>query len=61
MVTMIDEIFDRQYQAGREALNDSIAAAVARFGRAFGNAFEVLNKIEYQAPWAASRKRAPCN
>ena len=61
MVTMIDEIFDRQYQAGREKLNESIAGAFARFGKAFGNAFEVLNKIEYQAPWAAKRKRARCN
>ena len=61
MVTMIDEIFDRQYQAAREALNQSIAATFTRFGRAFGNAFEVLNKIEYQAPWAARQKRARCN
>ena len=61
MVTMIDEIFDRHYQAGREALNESIAGAFARFGRAFGNAFEVLNKIEYQAPWAAKNQRARCN
>jgi hypothetical protein len=61
MVTMIDEIFDRHYQAGRDALNESIASALGRFGRAFGNAFEVLNKIEYQAPWANRQKRARCN
>ena len=58
---MIDEIFDRHYQSGREALNESIAGAVARFGRAFGNAFEVLNKIEYQAPWAGRQKRPRYN
>jgi hypothetical protein len=61
MVTMIDEIFDRHYQAGRDALNESIAGAVARFGRALGDAFEVLNKIEYDAPWAAKPRRARCN
>ena len=61
MVPMIDEIFDRHYQAGREKLNESIAGAVARFGRAFANAFAVLNKIEYRAPWTARQKRARCN
>jgi len=61
MVTMIDEIFDRHYQAGRDALNESITNGFARFGRAFGNAFKVLNKIEYDAPWTAKPKRARCN
>lgn len=58
---MIDEIFDRNCQAGRDALNQSIANVFARLGRAFGNAFNVLNKIEYEAPWAAKSKRARCN
>ena len=58
---MIDEIFDRHYQAGRDALNESITNGFARFGRAFGNAFKVLNKIEYDAPWTAKPKRARCN
>ena len=58
---MIDEIFDRQYQAGRDALNATIANAFARFGRAVGDAFQVLNKIEYDAPWANKRKRARYN
>jgi hypothetical protein len=61
MATMIDEIFDRQYQAGRDALNASIANGVARFASAFGNAFKVLNKIEYDAPWTARRTHARCN
>ena len=61
MVTMVDEIFDRQYQAGRKALNASLGGAFARFGKAVSDAFEVLVKIEYQAPWAAKPKRARCN
>jgi hypothetical protein len=61
MVTMIDEIFDRHYQAGRDALNASIADTFTRFGRAFGNAFQVLNKIEYETPWTVRSRHARCN
>ena len=58
MVTMVDEIFDRHYQAGRTELNASILNAFSRLGQAFGNAFKVLNRIEYSAPWAVGSKRA---
>lgn len=58
---MIDEIFDRQYQAGRARMNGSITAGLASFGRAVGEAFRVLNRIEYQAPWAKPSRRARCN
>ena len=58
MVTMVDEIFDRHYQAGRNELNASLLAAFTRFGEAFGNAFKVLNRIEYSAPWATKPRRA---
>jgi selenophosphate synthase len=58
MVTMIDEIFDRNYQAGRTELNASISDAFARLGSAISNAFAVLNRIEYSEPWTVKRKRA---
>ena len=58
MVTMIDEIYDRQYARGRGELNDAILAAVKRTGSAIDNAFGVLNRIEYQAPWGAKPKHA---
>ena len=58
MVTMVDEIYDRHYQAGRNELNAAIADLFSRFGTAFGNAFKVLNRIEYSAPWASKPKRA---
>ena len=58
---MIDQIFDRQYQAGRTALNQSILAVARRFREASLNAFKVLNRIEYSAPWAAPAKRARVN
>jgi hypothetical protein len=58
MVTMVDEIFDRHYQAGRNALNAAIFGLVSSFAEAFGNAFKVLNRIEYSAPWTAKPRRA---
>ena len=58
---MVDEIFDRHYQAGRSELNKSLAGALGRLGHAVSNAFEVLVKIEYQAPWAAKPRQARCN
>jgi hypothetical protein len=51
MVTMVDEIFDRHYREGRAELNASIEQAFKRFGGAIGNAFNVLQRIEYDAPW----------
>lgn len=57
MVTMIDEIYDRTYAASRAELNAAILGGLTRLGRAVGNAFEVLNRIEYQAPWTAKARR----
>ena len=59
MVTMVDEIFDRHYQAGRDELNAAIASGFGSLGRAIGNAFKVLNKIEYQAPWTRNAQARP--
>ena len=55
---MIDEIFDRNYQAGRAELNATMARGFARLGTAIANAFTVLNRIEYSEPWAAKRRKA---
>ena len=58
MVTMVDEIFDRHYQAARADLNAALSDLFGRFGRAVGNTFKVLNRIEYSAPWTARPKAA---
>ena len=58
---MVDEIFDRHYQEARGELNAAIGRGLDRLSHAVGNAFQVLNRIEYQAPWAAKAKRARCN
>ena len=44
---MNDQIFDREYQAGREALNDGIDRLVAGIGQTF----KVLAAIQFNAPW----------
>jgi hypothetical protein len=58
MITMIDEIYDRHYREARNELNSAILGAAARLGHAVANAFAVLNRIEYSAPWSANAKRA---
>ena len=54
---MIDQIFDREYQSVRSDLNAALTGGFARFGRAIGNAFEVLNRIEYDTPWTSKRRK----
>ena len=58
MQTMIDELFDRSYQAGRAELNAAIFNFVRRLGASLSNPFKVLNRIEYSAPWSVGSKRA---
>jgi hypothetical protein len=57
MVTMIDELFDRTYRSGRAELNQGLELIFNRIGKAAGNAFRVLNRIEYDAPWLERRRR----
>ena len=47
---MRDEIFDREYQLGRNALNDGIDRLIAGAGRSL----RVLHKIQFDAPWKRS-------
>lgn len=61
MVTMIDEIYDRHYQSGRDQLNAAITTGLTRLGRSVGIAFAVLNRIEYEAPWNAKARRVRSN
>jgi hypothetical protein len=48
--TMRDEIFDREYQAGRDSLNDGIDRLAASTMRTF----RVLTAIQFNAPWRRS-------
>jgi hypothetical protein len=59
MQTMVDELYDRGYQAGRTDLNSSIFALLRGSGEALANAFRVLNRIEYAAPWSKPGQNRP--
>jgi len=61
MITMIDEIFDRDYQQARANLNGGISSAVSHVARNLGQSFNVLHRIEWSAPWEQKSKRARCN
>jgi len=49
---MIDEIYDRQYQAGREQLHAGIDRLFASIGRSFA----VMHRIQWAAPWNQPRR-----
>ena len=53
MITMMDEIFDRQYQAGRAELNASLDRAFAAIRREIGKGLAAVHRFEWSAPWAA--------
>ena len=56
---MIDEIFDRNYQAGRAELNAGLDRLFAGIGKTVRDSFAVLHRIEWSAPWERTTKRAP--
>lgn len=48
---MIDEMFDREYQAGREHFHGGIDRLVHRVGGAVGNTFAAIKRVQFDAPW----------
>ena len=58
MVTMVDEIFDRNYQSARADLNDGLRVLFSGVRRAVGDSLKVLHRIEWSAPWEAPKKPA---
>lgn len=54
---MIDEIFDRQYQAGRAELHDGIDRLVRRVGGGLSRTFEAMRRVQYDAPWDKPNRR----
>ena len=60
---MVDEIFDREYQAGRADLNRGIEQLFGSLAGKFGKSLKVLHDLQWSAPWAAkprASKDAEC-
>ncbi len=55
---MVDEMYDRQFQAGRTQMNLAMAGGIKRLAKGAAHAFAVLHRIEWHAPWAASPEPA---
>ena len=56
MITMIDEIYDRGYQAGRAELHDGIDALIRKVGGAITPALAAIHRFEWHAPWLKPAK-----
>ncbi len=57
---MMDEIFDRTYQAGRADLNAGLDRGFHRIGSTIGKSLKVLHRIEWSAPWNSNSKNSRC-
>ena len=60
MITMVDEIFDRQFQAGRADLFDGIDRGLARLAKSIAAGLAALHRIQFDAPWASERSDGGC-
>jgi hypothetical protein len=49
--TMVDQIYDRDYQASRAALNQGFGDAVKALSRFFTTTGRAIHKFEFDAPW----------
>jgi hypothetical protein len=58
---MVDEIFDRGYQAARAELNAGIHDAFAGISKTIGDGLRAMHRFEWNAPWKAAQKRSQCN
>lgn len=54
---MRDELFDRDYQSGRDQLNSGIDRAIAHLGSTLSDSLKLLHHIEWSAPWNAKTNR----
>jgi hypothetical protein len=54
---MMDEHFDRDYQAGRAELRTGVEALLARLRRAIAANADALHRINFSAPWTDPRSR----
>lgn len=60
MITMVDEIFDRNFQTGRADLFRGIDNGLHHLARSIAGAFETMNRIQFDAPWSSKGSDAGC-
>lgn len=62
MQTMVDEIYDRNYQDGRAALNDGLDRLFGFIGSELGKSLDAIHRFEWSSPWAqiASKRQDKC-
>ena len=48
---MVDQIYDRSFQAGRAKFNDGLLAFIAGIRDALTPVLASLHRIEWDAPW----------
>ena len=53
---MVDEIFDRAYQAGRADLNRGIEQFFSSIAGKVGDSLQVFHDLQWSAPWAAKAR-----
>ena len=54
---MMDQHFDRGYQAGREELHAGIDALLRKLVTNASAVFNAIHRIQFSAPWANPRPR----
>ena len=54
---MRDEIFDREYQQGREAMNQGIDRLLLAIGRFVTTTGRAIHAFEFDAPWQRAEPR----
>ena len=57
---MMDQLFDRGYQAGRADLNAGLDRGFQRLGDTIGKSLRVLHRIEWSAPWERQSTNVQC-
>ena len=54
---MIDQHFDRNYQAARAEMNREIAMGLQMIRGDILKSFEALSRVQFAAPWSTTRRR----
>lgn len=57
---MIDQIYDRNYQAARATINADIDHSLRALSTAIGNTFRSIHRIQFAAPWNDRRSPGRC-